>query len=369
MSVVGLKNAVVATYNMANKNNSNIDDDEEITQNLLNNQKRYKNKSNKSNKSNNNNADNISNYGSMDEDNGELDHSSFNDSNSLENGNGSDNNHDIVGIDRLIDDRNNTDSYKDTQNNNSGIVTDFEEDSESSILPFKFLNNVDPRVMSDLIIGLSDGLTVPFALTAGLSSLGDTRLVITGGLAELVSGAISMGLGGFLAARSEVDYYKSQVKRERQEFFNNPNDLETEIEDIMIDMGASIETIQSFTRDLERNPKQMIEFIIRFGRGLEEPPEGRQLTSALTIGLGYFFGGFIPLIPYFFAVTVGTGLIISVIVMIITLFLFGYFKIIVTMGNDCSLLMRISEGLQMVLVGSAAAGCAWGLVYLIDNHH
>ncbi|GMF03967.1 unnamed protein product [[Candida] boidinii] len=366
MSVVGLKNAVVATYNLATKNNSNIDDDEEITQNLLN-QKRYKNKSNNNNNNNNDHhGDNLSNYGSMDEDNGEADHSSFNEANSLENGGAQD----IDGIDRLIDERNNTDSYKDTQNNNSGIVTDFEEDSESSsILPFKFLNNVDPRVMSDLIIGLSDGLTVPFALTAGLSSLGDTRLVITGGLAELVSGAISMGLGGFLAARSEVDYYKSQVKRERQEFFNNPNDLETEIEDIMIDMGASIETIQSFTRDLERNPKQMIDFIIRFGRGLEEPPEGRQLTSALTIGLGYFFGGFIPLIPYFFAVTVGTGLIISVIVMIITLFLFGYFKIIVTMGNDCSLLMRISEGLQMVLVGSAAAGCAWGLVYLIDSHH
>ncbi|KAH3671005.1 hypothetical protein OGAPHI_000716 [Ogataea philodendri] len=243
----------------------------------------------------------------------------------------------------------------------------FSSDNDNG-LPFGWLlGKTDPRVMSDLIIGLSDGLTVPFALTAGLSSLGDSKLVITGGMAELVSGAISMGLGGYLAARSESEYYKSQVRKEKQEFFENPECLAEEVSDVMIDMGASEETTKSFVRDLEADPKAMIDFVIKFGRGLDEPPDGRQLVSALTIGSGYFFGGFIPLIPYFFTDIVRTGLIISVVVMIFTLFWFGYFKTIVSMGDDTSHWVRVSEGFQMVAIGSFAAGCAWGLVFLIDS--
>ncbi|KAG7857549.1 hypothetical protein KL939_003437 [Ogataea angusta] len=272
---------------------------------------------------------------------------------------------------------------RDANNNNYGSLSDGDiesqpqtpgspklqqkgDDSDSSQETGMF-GKVDPRAMSDLIIGLSDGLTVPFALTAGLSSLGDSKLVITGGMAELVSGAISMGLGGYLAARSELEYYKSQVKKEKQLFFENPDSIAGEVGDVMIEMGASEETIQSFVRDLEADPKTMIDFVIRYGRGLEEPADGRQLMSALTIGSGYFFGGFVPLIPYFFTSTVGTGLIISVVVMIFTLFWFGYFKTIVSMGDDTPHYIRVSEGLQMVAIGSFAAGCAWGLVYLIDS--
>lgn len=227
-------------------------------------------------------------------------------------------------------------------------------------------SKVDPRVMSDVIIGLSDGLTVPFALTAGLSSLGDSKLVITGGMAELVSGAISMGLGGFLAARSESDYYKSEVRKEKQQFFDSPELLGDEIYDIMEEVGASEDTIELFIRDLEKSPKQMIDFIIRFGRGLEEPAENRQLTSALTIGLAYFFGGFVPLIPYFFTTTVKQGLISSIILMAFTLFWFGYIKTVVSIGSDVSTWKKTSEGIQMFLIGSIAASAAFGLVYVIE---
>lgn len=230
-----------------------------------------------------------------------------------------------------------------------------------------FFNKFDPRVMSDIIIGLSDGLTVPFALTAGLSSLGSSKLVITGGMAELVSGAISMGLGGYLAAKSELDYYKSEVKKEKLQFFKKPELINQDAAEIMFELGASEATIISFLRDLDSQPKNLIDFVIRFGKGLEEPAEGREFTSAITIGSGYFLGGFVPLVPYFFCDVVKTGLIISVIVMMVTLFIFGFVKTSISLGEDCGLQKKVIEGFQMVAIGSVAAGAAWTLVYFIDN--
>lgn len=230
----------------------------------------------------------------------------------------------------------------------------------------KVFGNFDPRVMSDIIIGLSDGLTVPFALTAGLSSLGSSRLVITGGMAELVSGAISMGLGGYLAAKSEIDYYNSEVKKEKLQFFRNPELINQDAAEIMFELGASEQTIALFLKDLDLTPKNLIDFVIRFGKGLEEPPAGREITSALTIGTGYFLGGFVPLLPYFFCDVVKTGLIISVVVMVVTLFIFGFVKTSVSLGDDCGTQRKVLEGLQMVIIGSVAAGAAWTLVYLIE---
>ncbi|OBA19170.1 DUF125-domain-containing protein [Metschnikowia bicuspidata var. bicuspidata NRRL YB-4993] len=242
------------------------------------------------------------------------------------------------------------------------INSDSEDENEGS----GFLNSFDPRVMSDIIIGLSDGLTVPFALTAGLSSLGSSKLVITGGMAELVSGAISMGLGGYLAAKSELDYYHSEVKKEKLQFFKKPESINQEAAEIMFELGASEQTIASFLKDMGHTPKNLIDFVIRFGKGLEEPAEGREFTSALTIGSGYFIGGFIPLLPYFFCDVVRTGLIVSVIVMIVTLFIFGYVKTSVSLGDDCGTKKKVYEGLQMVAIGSVAAGAAWTLVYFIE---
>lgn len=229
-----------------------------------------------------------------------------------------------------------------------------------------FLATFDPRVMSDIIIGLSDGLTVPFALTAGLSSLGNSKLVITGGMAELVSGAISMGLGGYLAAKSESEYYYNQVKREKINFYKKPELVNQEAGEILYELGISETNILNVLKDLDQKPKQLIDFVIKFGKGLEEPSEGREITSALTIGLSYFLGGFVPLVPYFFCSIVKVGLLVSVIVMIVTLFIFGYVKTMVSL-EDSSLYKRVLEGAQMVIVGSIAAGAAWTLVYFIDN--
>lgn len=243
----------------------------------------------------------------------------------------------------------------------------------------KLVDKVDPRVMSDLIIGLSDGLTVPFALTAGLSSLGDSKLVLLGGFAELISGTISMGLGGYLGAKSEEDYYKSEVKIEKQKFYdtsNNTNegssvneDILHEIEDILADINPNFkeETILQFMRDLSQEPEKMVDFVIKYGKGLEEPDENRAYISALTIGAGYLSGGMIPLLPYFFAKHVGTGLIYSVIIMLITLFIFGYVKTILTMSDAATLEKKIKEGFQMILVGSIAAGSAWFFVKVLDG--
>jgi VIT1/CCC1 family predicted Fe2+/Mn2+ transporter len=225
---------------------------------------------------------------------------------------------------------------------------------------------VNPRVMSDIIIGLSDGLTVPFALTAGLSSLGNSRLVITGGLAELVSGALSMGLGGYLAAKSEAEYYDNQVEKERFIFKNSPETSASEVENILADYNLSSTTIKSVIADMEKSPSDMIEFVIRFGKGLEEPANGRQFTSAMTIGIAYFLGGFVPLIPYFFTQTVEQGLIVSAIVMAITLFIFGVVKTIVSLGNDCPKQKILVNGFQMLLTGGVAAGAAWALVRAIE---
>lgn len=241
---------------------------------------------------------------------------------------------------------------------------DKDREDEESQRSWALLSSVDPRVISDLIIGLSDGLTVPFALTAGLSSLGDSKLVITGGFAELISGTISMGLGGYLGARSEADYYHAEVKQEKRKFYDNMTVINHEIEDILLEINPNFsdETIVSFIKDLQRTPELMVDFIIRYGRGLDEPAENRELISAVTIGGGYLLGGFIPLIPYFFVREVGTGLIWSVVVMAVTLFWFGFYKTQVSMSDTCTLQKKVSEGFQMVAVGGIAAGSAWFLV-------
>lgn len=251
-------------------------------------------------------------------------------------------------------------------NDDSADSRSISSDSYSSSSTSSHHSLINPRVMSDIIIGLSDGLTVPFALTAGLSSLGDSRLVITGGMAELVSGAISMGLGGYLAAKSESEYYHNQVDKERLLFKSSPENTSGDVAAILSEFNLSSDTIKAVVTDMEKSPSDMVDFVVKFGKGLEEPADSRQFTSALTIGISYFIGGFIPLIPYFFTSTVYMGLIVSAIVMAITLFVFGAVKTVGSLGNDCSRYKIFINGLQMMLTGGVAAGAAWGLVRLIE---
>ena len=263
-----------------------------------------------------------------------------------------------------VADQSSTDKLMDLTNQNY----QHHHSTHSSSFVNRVFGKIDPRIISDMVIGLSDGLTVPFALTAGLSSLGDSKLVITGGFAELISGTISMGLGGYLGAKSEVDYFTAEVKNQKDFFYNDPSLVNHQVEDILLTINENFsdETILSFIKDLQKKPELMVDFIIEYGKGLSEPDPNRQLISAVTIGGGYFIGGLIPLIPYFFVTEVGTGLIFSVIVMAITLFWFGYIKIQLTMGDACSLHKRVVEGTQMVLVGGFAAASAWFLVKLLN---
>ncbi|TVY26843.1 Protein CCC1 [Lachnellula hyalina] len=202
---------------------------------------------------------------------------------------------------------------------------------------------IDARVISDATIGLSDGLTVPFALTAGLSALGNTKVVIYGGFAELIAGAISMGLGGA-----------------------NLSDLTAVFEPYNI----PAETLTNLTSHLTSSPK-LVDFVMQFQHCESEPASSRALTSALTIAGAYFFGGLLPLIPYFFvgAEQVFQGLYISIGVMVLALFAFGYVKTCVVVGWEGGRAVRQGcfGGVQMVVVGSAAAGAAMGLVRLFND--
>ncbi|KAG0169855.1 hypothetical protein DFQ28_011338 [Apophysomyces sp. BC1034] len=218
------------------------------------------------------------------------------------------------------------------------------------------------EIVRDTIIGLSDGLTVPFALAAGLSSLGNSKLVIYGGAAELVSGAISMGLGGYMAALSEIEHYKTERQREEREVEECPQDEEDEIVDILEPYGLDRNTIQPVIDKLKNDPVKFVDFMMKFELNLEMPDPRRSWISALTIGLSYFFGGLIPLIPYFFIADAALALYVSVGVTSFTLLVFGYIKSKLVNPNGAFM-----GALQTLLIGAVAAGASYGIVYLLPQ--
>ncbi|KAF9732719.1 vacuolar iron transporter [Paraphaeosphaeria minitans] len=233
-------------------------------------------------------------------------------------------------------------------------------------------SRIDPRIISDAIIGLSDGLTVPFALTAGLSALGNTQVVIYGGLAELIAGSISMGLGGYLGAKSEAESYSATQVQTRKKIMADPTGVEDDVRSIVDDFGLPEELAELVTRKLVQGDEEpLAKFLMKFEHSLPEPPSNRALVCALTIAMGYFIGGFIPLLPYFFVGRddVQKGLVLSACVMVVTLFAFGYVKTAAVHG--CSgmgpLWNAIRGGAEMVVVGSLAAGAAMGLVALFSQ--
>ncbi|KAJ1323290.1 vacuolar iron transporter family protein [Microdochium nivale] len=232
------------------------------------------------------------------------------------------------------------------------------------------------RMVSDAIIGLSDGLTVPFALTAGLSSVDGiaARTIVYGGLAELVAGAISMGLGGYLGARSELQSWRETRRAENLRVATEPDLVDGDVRDIFADYDISPATMALLTSELSASPKY-VDFVMEFHHGTPEPSAARALQSALMIALGYMVGGIVPLLPYFF---VGGGeggrdifwaLWVSVCVMAVALFAFGYVKTCVFTGwRDWRCVRQgVYGGLQMVVVGGAAAGSAVALVKIFEG--
>ncbi|KAG5918994.1 hypothetical protein E4U31_005712 [Claviceps sp. LM219 group G6] len=234
--------------------------------------------------------------------------------------------------------------------------------SSSSSRPFDY-----GPLLRDIIIGFSDGLTVPFALTAGLSSLGSTKLVIMGGLAELFSGMISMGLGAYLAAATERDTFTSQASM--QHAHNATRGVEerrAEIYSILLDRyGLSRKSVKPLVDELCADSERWARFKTDFGcGGGEEPSVHRAWVSGLTMGVSYFLGGLIPMIPYFVLENVANALVVSVAVTVVVLLAFGYVKNYVAIRNHRAGLWGAA---QTLVIGVLAAGTSYVIVKGLDR--
>jgi|SRR5579885_2217664 len=206
----------------------------------------------------------------------------------------------------------------------------------------------------DVVIGMSDGLTVPFALAAGLSGAIDaTNVVVTAGLAEIAAGSIAMGLGGFLAARGDAEHYNSERKREEDEVIQKPDAERQEVKDILEEWGLTPEQSQPVVEALAKNPKAWVDFMMRFELGLEQPDPKRAPRSAGTIAGSYIVGGLVPLAPYFFVKSAHSALPYSVVFTLIALGIFGFLKGRATGVNP------FKGAMQTVVVGGLAAAAAF----------
>ncbi|KAI1906174.1 Protein ccc1 [Ophidiomyces ophidiicola] len=228
---------------------------------------------------------------------------------------------------------------------------------------------INPKIISDAILGLSDGLTVPFALSAGLSALGNTRVVVLGGLAELAAGAISMGLGGYVGGRSEIESYQA-TKRETEALIHaSPEETTVLVRQVFARFGVPERTVTDISNNLHDSPSLLMDFLLTFHHGESAPFRNQALISGITLAVCYFIGGFIPLVPYFYAPSVSIALNWSIGVMGVTLFIFGYVKTCVVRGwnGKDNTFAGLKGGFQMVLAGGLAAGAAIALVRGIDQ--
>ena len=206
----------------------------------------------------------------------------------------------------------------------------------------------------DVVIGMSDGLTVPFALAAGLTgAIAASHLIVIAGLAEIAAGCISMGLGGWLAAKSDAEHYRRERKVEEREVRETPEVEAQEVRDIFKEYGLTAQQTEPIIDNFRANPKMWVDFMMTNELGLEKPHPQRAVYSALTIAASYAIGGFVPLSPYFFVHNSRHALYPSIIVTLIALFIFGFFKAKVA-GTD-----KLKSAMQTVLVGGIAATAAF----------
>ncbi|XP_044962144.1 vacuolar iron transporter 1-like [Hordeum vulgare subsp. vulgare] len=217
------------------------------------------------------------------------------------------------------------------------------------------------EVVRDVIMGVSDGLTVPFALAAGLSGASaPSSLVLTTGLAEVAAGAISMELGGYLAAKSEADHYERELSREQEEIITVPDIEAAEIGEIMSNYGLEPHEYGPMVTGLRRKPQAWLEFMMRFELGLEKPDPRRALQSALTIALSYVVGGLVPLMPYMLISTAYDAMLTSVVATLVALFFFGYVKGRFTGSRP------LFSALQTTFIGAAASAAAYGIAKAVQ---
>ncbi|MHB8636829.1 MAG: VIT1/CCC1 transporter family protein [Fimbriimonadaceae bacterium] len=214
----------------------------------------------------------------------------------------------------------------------------------------------------DVVIGMSDGLTVPFALAAGISgAIQSTHVVVAAGLAEVAAGSIAMGLGGFLAARGDAEHYANELRREREEVVTRADDEKQEVRDVLVTYGLTLDQAEPIVDALAAAPDKWVDFMMRFELGLEEPDPRRAVRSAATIAVSYVAGGLIPLFPYFVLPKIDQALQLSVAVTLVALAVFGFVKSIFTGTN------RVRGAVQTVVVGGVAAAAAFALARAVGG--
>ncbi len=217
-------------------------------------------------------------------------------------------------------------------------------------------------LLRDVVIGMSDGLTVPFALAAGLSgAVNSTNIIVIAGIAEIAAGSIAMGLGGYLAGKTEQDHYNSELKREYYEVDNLREREIEETKEFFANIGLSKELQDKATEEIAKDKKQWVDFMMKYELGLEKPDPKRATKSALNIGISYIVGGLVPLSPYFFFTSPANGLKISVAVTLLCLFIFGFFKSKVT-GVPA-----FSGAIRVTMIGALAAAAAFAVAKLFEG--
>jgi vacuolar iron transporter family protein len=206
----------------------------------------------------------------------------------------------------------------------------------------------------DVVIGMSDGLTVPFALAAGLSgAVASSGIIVTAGLAEVAAGAIAMGLGGYLAARTDAEHFASERAREEREVEEVPEVEAAEVAEVLRSYGLDEDKVTTVVTSIRADKKRWVDFMMRFELGLEDPDPKRATRSAFTIAVSYITGGLVPLAPYFFIPTVQTALVGSVMVTLLALLVFGYIK------GQFTTARPFRSAWQTVVVGGLAAAAAF----------
>lgn len=217
-------------------------------------------------------------------------------------------------------------------------------------------------LLRDIVIGMSDGLTVPFALAAGLSGAVDSNsIIMIAGIAEIAAGSIAMGLGGYLAGKTEMDHYASELKREYEEVENIPDKEKEEVKTFFANIGLSKEMQDKAAEEISKDKKQWVDFMMKYELGLDKPDPRRATKSALNIGLSYAAGGLVPLSPYLFTDTPLQALKISVLFTLICLFIFGFFKSRITGVNPWW------GAIRTTMIGALAAGAAFGVAKLFEG--
>jgi vacuolar iron transporter family protein len=216
--------------------------------------------------------------------------------------------------------------------------------------------------LRDVVIGMSDGLTVPFALAAGLSGAVDkSSIIVIAGIAEIAAGSIAMGLGGYLSGKTEQDHYANEEKREHYEVENlRERELE-ETKEFFANIGLSKALQEQATEEISKDKNRWVDFMMKYELGLDKPDPKRASKSALNIGLSYIVGGIIPLSPYFFIKDSTEALKYSVIATLFCLFIFGYFKSKMTGVNP------LLGAIRVMLIGALAAGAAYGIAKLFEG--